>query len=162
MKNRTKRAAGLLALAALALPALAAAEQGERPGHEQAGERQSRSEEQASRPRPWNVQGLVTAKDDTTVTVKVRRSSRFPRVLRGREFVYDMSEARVLVRDVNGDGEQNLADVSVGDRAQIKARLPRRQVLESGQAIPARLGIFRTPRPRVEEPAEEPAPEPTA
>jgi hypothetical protein len=160
MKNRTKRAAGLLALAALAFPALAAAEQGERPGHDRAGER--KSQEQANRPRPWNVHGAVTAVGETTVTVKIRRSSRLPRAMREREVTFDMSQARVLVRDKNGDGQKNLGDVAVGDRGHIKARLPRRATLENGQAVPARLGVFRTPRPKAEEPAEEPASEPTA
>jgi hypothetical protein len=168
MKNRTRRAAGLLAVAALAFPALAAAEQGERPGHEQAGERpgheqagERRSEKRAKKARPWNVQGEVVAKGEDTVTLKIRRSSRLPRAMRGQEVTFDMSEARILVRDVNGDGEQNLDDVSVGDRGHVKARLPRRQALQSGQAVPARLGIFRAPRPKAEEP-EETTPESTS
>jgi hypothetical protein len=157
MKNRTKRAAGLLAATALAFPALAAAEQGERPGHQRG---KQNSEQRSNKPRPWNVHGLVTAKGETTVTVKIRRSSHRSRALRDTEVTFDMAAARILVRDANGDGQRNLADVAVGDRAHVKGRVPRRLALNTGQPIPARLGIFR--KPRTEEPAEEPAPQTTS
>jgi hypothetical protein len=153
MKNRTRRTAGLLAVLALAFPALADAGPGKGSGKER------KSEERSERLRPWNVQGTVTAKGDTTVTLKIRRSSHGTRALRDQEVTFDMAAARVLVRDVNGDGQKNFADVTVGDRAQVKARLPRRRAaLDVTQVIPARLGVFKAPKPPVEEPEDE-APE---
>ena len=145
MNNGTKRAAGLPAVAALACPAAADAKR-ERPAKEPKGG------ERAERLHPWNVQGVVTAKGDTTVTVKIRRSSHGTRALRDTEVTFDVSAARLNVRDTNGDGEKNLADVAVGDRGQVKARVPRRRAVDVSQVIPAKLAIFRAPKPATEEP----------
>ena len=43
----------------------------------------------------------------------------------GGEVAFDLSGARIVVADVNGDGQRNLADVAVGDWVLVKARLPR-------------------------------------
>jgi hypothetical protein len=162
MNNRTKRVVGLLALAALAAPALAVAE---RPGPDNPGQHEARGHDrgakhearaQSNKPRPWNVHGQVVGKGDSTVTVKIRRSSRLPRAMREREVTFDLSQARISVPDRNGDGQHNLADVNVGDRAHIKARLPRRQSLDGVQNVPARLAIFRAPRGGDEQPGQQP------
>jgi len=38
---------------------------------------------------------------------------------------FDLSQAKVVVGDVNGDGAKDVNDLSVGDRVVVKARLPR-------------------------------------
>jgi hypothetical protein len=40
---------------------------------------------------------------------------------------FDLSTARVVVGDVNGDGSKDLLDVAAGDRVVVKARLPRKE-----------------------------------
>jgi hypothetical protein len=39
---------------------------------------------------------------------------------------FDLSSAKVVVGDVNGDGSKDVNDLSVGDRVVVKARLPRK------------------------------------
>jgi hypothetical protein len=39
---------------------------------------------------------------------------------------FDLSNAKVVVGDVNGDGSKDVNDLSVGDRVVVKARLPRK------------------------------------
>jgi hypothetical protein len=39
---------------------------------------------------------------------------------------FDLSQAKVVVGDVNGDGSKDVNDLSVGDRVVVKARLPRK------------------------------------
>ena len=39
---------------------------------------------------------------------------------------FDLSSAKVVVRDVNGDGSKDVNDLSVGDRVVVKARLSRK------------------------------------
>ena len=40
---------------------------------------------------------------------------------------FNLSEAKVVVGDVNGDGAKDVNDLSVGDRVVVKARLPRKE-----------------------------------
>jgi hypothetical protein len=43
----------------------------------------------------------------------------------GQTVELDLSHARVVVRDLNGDGARDLADVQDGDRVLVQARLPK-------------------------------------
>ena len=40
---------------------------------------------------------------------------------------FDLSQAKVVVSDVNGDGSKDANDLSVGDRVVVKAKLPRKE-----------------------------------
>jgi hypothetical protein len=40
---------------------------------------------------------------------------------------FDLSSAKVVVGDVNGDGSKDVNDLSVGDRVVVKAKLPRQE-----------------------------------
>jgi hypothetical protein len=40
---------------------------------------------------------------------------------------FDLSSAKVVVSDVNGDGSKDVNDLSVGDRVVVKAKLPRKE-----------------------------------
>ena len=44
----------------------------------------------------------------------------------GEVVAFDLSAARVVVADINGDGKRDLADVQDGDKVVVQARLPRR------------------------------------
>src|SRR5690242_12061206 len=39
---------------------------------------------------------------------------------------FDLSSAKVVVADVNGDGSKDVSDLSASDRVVVKARLPRK------------------------------------
>lgn len=77
------------------------------------------------------ARGTVKAVDATaqTLTISVPdvrgATNRHARDWRGTDVTFDVSDARLKVRDVNGDGERNLSDVAVGDFAKILAKLPR-------------------------------------
>lgn len=65
---------------------------------------------------------------------------------------FDLSEARVVVADTNGDGSSDLADVAAGDEVQVKAKLPKAD--PGAQPFAAKHLIDKT-HPPVEE--QEPA-----
>jgi hypothetical protein len=44
----------------------------------------------------------------------------------GQRVAFDLSRARVVVADTNGDGAATAADVKDGDKVLVQARLPRR------------------------------------
>ena len=77
------------------------------------------------------ARGTVKAVDATagTLTISVPdvrgATNRHARDWRGTDVTFDVSDARLKVRDVNGDGERNLSDVAVGDFAKVLAKLPR-------------------------------------
>ncbi len=43
----------------------------------------------------------------------------------GQTVTFDLSNARIVVADTNGDTKQNLEDVKAGDKVLVKAMLPR-------------------------------------
>ena len=77
------------------------------------------------------AKGTVKAVDPTaktlTLTVPDRKgaTNHHARAWRGTDVTFDLSHARLVVRDVNGDGHRDLADVAVGDSARVLAKLPR-------------------------------------
>jgi hypothetical protein len=79
----------------------------------------------------WVARGTIKAVDATaeTLTISVPdvrgATNRHARAWRGEDVTFDVSDARLRVRDVNGDGERNLADVAIGDVAKVLAKLPR-------------------------------------
>lgn len=44
----------------------------------------------------------------------------------GTTVTFDLSSAKIVVADTNGDGMQNLEDVKTGDKVLVKAMLPRK------------------------------------
>jgi hypothetical protein len=159
-----KRSAALAAAAAaaLALPALAAAHGGPPSGvgHGRGDAQGAPSVQQRSHGRSAHEVGYVFAGtvksiDGTTVTVTVRHANHHGHALVGQDVAFDASAARVVVRDLNGDGVRNLADVSVGDRVQVLARLPR-DLSGVAQPFPASVLIDRA-RPQTQTQTPDPA-----
>lgn len=62
----------------------------------------------------------------------------------GETVSFDLSNARIVVADVNGDGQRNLEDVATGDRVVVIARLPRKD--PGSQPFVARRLIDQTHR----------------
>jgi len=44
----------------------------------------------------------------------------------GDTVAFDLTDARIVVDDTNGDGNRDLADVAEGDKVLVKAKLPKR------------------------------------
>ena len=111
-----RTAAALLGVAALALPAAAAAKG--RPadaGHGHAHVHRVHNVTYVFR-GTWSG-GAVQV---TGGNNHVRRAG-----LVGQPVEFDLSAARVVVRDVNGDGARDVSDVADGDRVVVHARLPK-------------------------------------
>jgi hypothetical protein len=136
--RRTVFALALVAAMALAAPAVA---------------RRDHSGRHGAQPRnpvvSYVLKGKVDAVDvdGEVVTVAVERSNRHGRRMRGQDVQFDVSDARVVVRDRNGDGVRNLADVSVGDVAVVKARLPKRLAADATQPFEAKKLIAKAAPP---------------
>jgi hypothetical protein len=144
-----KRPLAALALAAaLAAPAAALAK----------GEHSGKGKAKGPKKAPtvsYSFKGTVTEKaEDGTVTVTILRSNHHGRTWRNQAVKLDLANARIVVRDMNQDGEKNAEDVSAGDDAKLQVRLPR-NATPAGGPVAVKHAIFRAP-----EPADEPEPEP--
>jgi len=135
-----KLSAVLAALAVVAVPAAVAQAHPGR-GADRPAPRAERphAPKKLVKPVAYVARGTVKAVDATaktiTITVADRdgATNRHARAWRGTDVTFDVSSARLQVRDVNGDGVRDLADVAVGDLAGVHARLPR---LLDGVAMP--------------------------
>jgi hypothetical protein len=105
-----------LGVAALAIPAGAIAKQGENHGKAK------------GHAKTHNVayvfRGLYAG--EGSVEVKHGNSRVRKGGFIGETVSFDLSNARIVVKDNNGDGQRNLEDVATGDRVLVKARLPRK------------------------------------
>jgi hypothetical protein len=106
----------VLGIAALAIPAGAVAKQGENHGTGK-----------AKGHRPHDVAYVFKGSyaGDGSVEVKAGNSRVRKGGYVGQTVAFDLSAARILVGDTNGDGQRNLDDVETGDWVLVKARLPR-------------------------------------
>jgi hypothetical protein len=93
------------------------------------------------------VKGEVVSVDGNVVTVTVKRSNHHGRAAKGQQVQLDVSAARIRVKDVNGDGSRDAADVAAGDRVLAQIRVPRRAPLDLTQAFTARKLIDVGPVP---------------
>jgi hypothetical protein len=111
--NTVRSAAALLGVAALALPAAAAAKG--RPDHTTKAHGHHAHSVMYVFRGTWSG-GAVQVSGGNN---HVRRAG-----LVGESAEFDLSAARVVVRDVNADGAHDLSDVQDGDRVVVHARLP--------------------------------------
>ena len=77
-----------------------------------------------TKPAQYNVKGVYAG--DAVVSVKHVNGHARKAGWRDTDVAFDFSSAQIRVADANGDGVSNLADVAVGDRVKVKARLPKR------------------------------------
>lgn len=84
--------------------------------------------------------GTVVSIDTTTNTavVQVTRVNHHGMGLVGTQVTIDLSKAAISVADVDGDGQENLADVAVSDQVLVHGRIPLRGSL-TGPFSAARL-----------------------
>ena len=71
----------------------------------------------------YQFKGLVAAVGDGTVQVTVSSGNSRGKKLKGQTLTFDVSKAKVKVADVNNDGKRDLADVAVGDRVVVQAKV---------------------------------------
>ena len=73
--------------------------------------------------KPKNVvlKGLVVSSDATTVTVTVKKATKWGRALVGTDAQFTV--AKVVVADVNGDGKTDTLDLVTGDKVVVQARI---------------------------------------
>jgi hypothetical protein len=157
MQSRfTRPLVALGVVVALALPAAAV---GKGPGgghgkgaeHSQAGKHGKKP--QRPKTRALNIRGTVAAVGDGTVDVLVNGANHHGRALRGQTVTVDVSAARIVVRDVNGDGTRDLADVAVGDRVLVQSRIAKGATPDPAEPVVAKRLVDRGA------PKSDPAPE---
>jgi hypothetical protein len=157
-----KRSLAVLGAAALvAFPAGAMAKNG--PGGGSGGKSAEAKGEHKKPKKPktstYQFRGLVTAVGDGTLQVDVKSGNSRGKKFKGQTLTFDVTKAKIQVADVNRDGKRDVADVAVGDRVQVQAKLPRGAV-DTTQALPARHVLDKGPVPAPEpDPTPEVAPE---
>jgi len=111
----------VLGVAALAVPAGAVASNGQGKGHQGdhgKGKGHGLNEVAWVFKGYYEVGGLIDVKHGNS---RVRKGG-----FVGQTVAFDLSGARIVVRDANGDGQRDLGDVAAGDWVLVKARLPRK------------------------------------
>ena len=105
----------------------------------------------------YNFRGTVVAVDPAagTLTLSVVRGNRHARTHAGREVTFSVASARFAVTNANADGALDLADVSVGDRVRVMARMSGSELVE-----PLAATAITSDRSGTAAPAPEPGPEP--
>jgi hypothetical protein len=134
----TRSLVALCAVAALGLPATALAH-GKGAGKAHAG----KHGQKAPKMRALNVKGTVSAVGDGTIDVLVKKANHHGKALRGQTVTVDVASARIVVHDVNGDGERNLADVAVGDRVLVHSRIAKGATPDPAQPLVAKRVVDR-------------------
>jgi len=126
----------VLGIAVLVVPAGAIAKQGENHG-----------KGKAKGHRPHNVAYLFKGFYAGESSVDIKRGN--SRVRKGGfigdTVAFDLSGARIVVRDTNEDAKRNLDDVATGDWVLVKARLPRKD--PGSQPFDAKRLIDKTNHP---------------
>ena len=84
------------------------------------------------------VKGTVSAVGTGTIDVLVTGGNHRGRALKGQTVTFDVSNARIVVADVNGDGSRDLADVAVGDRVVVHSRVDKGATVDPSQPLVAK------------------------
>lgn len=106
-----------LGVAALAIPSAAVAKQGENHGHGHA-KGHSNTHNVA-----YVFKGIYEG--ESTVAVKHGNARVRKGGFIGETVAFDLSGARIVVADTNGDETRDLSDVQAGDKVVVKAMLPK-------------------------------------
>jgi hypothetical protein len=80
-----------------------------------------------TKPKNHVAKGTVTGVDAVagTVVVKVAKGNKYARAWKGQDVAFNLSQGKVVVADVSGDGKADLGDVKPGDKVLVQAKLPR-------------------------------------
>jgi acylphosphatase len=105
--------------------------------------------------KTYQFKGVVAAVNNGTVEVTVTGGNRRARELERQTLTFDVTKAKVKVADVNGDGKRDLADVAVGDRVMVQAKVA--GPVDASRVVPARHLLDKGP---AKPPSEDDAPKP--
>jgi hypothetical protein len=131
---------------ALLAPPAALADDGGSRGDSPSGTQQSSGSgrsggNDANRTERYELRGRVVSVDPVAqtivVTVDKANHGHRGRAHLGQTITFDVSTARIDVRDVNGDGVRDLGDVNAGDLVEVRAELPRSGALDLTQSVTA-------------------------
>ena len=80
-----------------------------------------------SKPKNHVAKGVVKSVDAATgtVVVTVAKGNKYGRDWKGQDVAFNLTQGKVVVADVNGDGKSDLGDVKAGDKVLVQAKLPR-------------------------------------
>ena len=164
-----KRTLAVLTTAAIAASPAAASARDDHSGSKGKGKAPEAKHEKApkkpkkAKTATYEFKGIVAAVGaDGTVQVTVQGGNSRARKLKGQTLTFDLSTAKkVKVADVNNDGKRDLADVAVGDRVNVQAKLPAGTV-DTSKALPARHFVDKgpVPPPDPEDESKDPEDEP--
>jgi hypothetical protein len=153
----TRPLVALGVVAAMALPAAATAKG---PGGHGKGAEHGKHVK-APKSRALNIKGTVTAVGDGTVDVLVTGGNHHGRALEGQTVTVDVSNARIVAHDVNGDGARDLADVAVGDRVLVHSRIAKGATADPAEPIVAKRLVDKgAPKPSEEDGGDDTPPTP--
>ena len=85
-----------------------------------------------SKPKMFVFKGVVASVNADVVTVSVKKGNSRGRRGATKDVAFDVAGARVIVADTNTDGSLNAADVKVGDKVLVQARLAKDVDLAAG------------------------------
>jgi hypothetical protein len=85
--------------------------------------------------KTYEFRGVVAAVNEGTVEVTVTGGNKRARELERQTLTFDVTKAKVKVADVNGDGKRDLADVAVGDRVKVQAKVA--GPVDASKVVPA-------------------------
>jgi hypothetical protein len=141
--NRTLVAVGIAAALALPASAVAKGHAGGKGKHGGSHARGHSGKQKHKRHNPlvsYNFKGVVASVDQAakTVVVSIDHANRHGRKFVGQDLAFNFSNTRLVVADVNSDGDRDLGDVSEGDRIKVRVRLPRKPGDLASETIEAR------------------------
>ncbi len=156
--NLKRTAAALCAAALVAFPAGAMAKKSDERGSDKSGKSAKSKKPKKPKTATYVFKGTVAGKGDgTQLQVAVVHGNSKGKKFKGQTLTFDLSKAKLKVADVNGDSKRDLADVAVGDRVVVQAKLPVGAV-DASQALPARHVNDQGPVPASEPENEEETP----
>jgi len=123
--TRSKFTIAAAALSLAAAPALAAKPDGNGHGPPATNPSASKGKGKA-KPKNVVLKGVVVSSDATTVTVTVKKATKWGRSLVGTDAQF--TAAKVRVADVNGDGKADTLDLAPGDKVVVQARIAKTDV----------------------------------
>ena len=153
--KRIPLALGLVA--ALALPTGAVAKKNDVPGKGAEHGSKGKTPKKPKKPKTstYLFTGTVTAVGTVTVQVEVKGGNSRARRHVGQTLTFRLDGAKLKVHDANADGKRDMADIAVGDRVAVQAKLPRGD-LDVSAELPARHFLDKGPlKPKADDAEED-------
>lgn len=163
--NPKRTFAALCVAALVACPAAATAKTGNGgsgKGAEAGAKHEGKKPKKPKKPKvhTYEFKGLVAAVADGNVQVQVLHGNSRGKKFKGQTLTFDLSKAKIKVADVNNDGKRDLADVAVGDRVMVQAKVA--GPVDPAKPVVARHFLDKGPVPPKADDESKPEDEPKA